>query len=101
MSTPSLNPDGYAATSVIEHAADLHGHLVITHGEMDDNVHLQNAVQLVYALQKSGKDFEFVLYPQSRHGIGDRDLRNWDRRMTWERIQRVLLGSSPPLPSLE
>lgn len=92
MSTPALNPDGYAKTSVVEHAKNLHGHLVITHGEMDDNVHLQNAVQLIYALQKAGKDFEFVLYPQSRHGIGDRDLRNWDRRMTWERIQRYLLN---------
>jgi len=97
MSTPALNPDGYAATSVVEHAANLHGHLVITHGEMDDNVHLQNAVQLVYALQKAGKDFEFVLYPQSRHGIGDRDLRNWDRRMTWDRIQRYLL-QAPTTP---
>jgi len=95
MSTPALNHEGYAKTSVVEHAKNLHGHLVITHGEMDDNVHLQNAIQLVYALQKAGKDFEFVLYPQSRHGIGDRDLRNWDRRMTWDRIQRVLLGPAP------
>ena len=92
MSTPDRNPDGYARTSVIGAAADLAGHLVITHGEMDDNVHLQNAVQLIWALEKAGKDFEFVLYPQSRHGITDRDLRRWDRRLVWRVIREELLG---------
>jgi dipeptidyl-peptidase-4 len=93
MSTPARNPDGYARTSVLAAAADLRGHLVLTHGEMDDNVHLQNAVQLVWALQKAGKDFEFVLYPQSRHGISDGDLRWWDRRLAWRVIREELLGA--------
>jgi len=93
MSTPERNPEGYAATSVLEAAGDLHGHLVLTHGVMDDNVHLQNAIQLVYALQKAGRDFELMLYPQSRHGIGDRDLRAFDRRLTWRVIQTHLLGN--------
>ncbi|HEX6886400.1 MAG TPA: prolyl oligopeptidase family serine peptidase, partial [Planctomycetota bacterium] len=92
MSTPQKNPEGYAKTSVLEAAANLKGHLVLTHGEMDDNVHLQNAVQLVYALEKAGQDFEFVLYPQSRHGIGDKDLRWFDRRFTWRLIREHLLG---------
>ena len=94
MSTPALNADGYARTSVIEAAAKLKGHLVLTHGEMDDNVHLQNAVQLIYALEKAGKDFDFVLYPQSRHGI-ERSLRPYDRRLTWHKIQEHLLGMEP------
>jgi dipeptidyl-peptidase-4 len=91
MSTPALNPDGYAKTSVIEAAANLKGHLVLTHGEMDDNVHFQNAVQFIYALEKAGKDFDFVLYPQSRHGI-ERSLRPYDRHLTWRKIQEHLLG---------
>jgi dipeptidyl-peptidase-4 len=91
MSTPALNPDGYRETSVIEAAASLKGHLVLTHGEMDDNVHLQNAVQLIYALEKAGKDFDFVLYPQSRHGI-ERSLRPYDRQLTWRKIQEHLLA---------
>jgi dipeptidyl aminopeptidase/acylaminoacyl peptidase len=92
MSTPALNPEGYEKSSVVAGAADLRGHLVITHGEMDDNVHFQNAVHLVHALQKAGKDFELVLYPQSRHGIADRDLRWWDRRLTWRVIREELLA---------
>ncbi len=91
MSTPALNPDGYAKTSVVEAAANLQGHLVLTHGEMDDNVHLQNAIQLIYALEKAGKRFDFVLYPQSRHGL-DRSLRAYDRHLTWRVIQEDLLG---------
>ncbi|HEX6886399.1 MAG TPA: DPP IV N-terminal domain-containing protein [Planctomycetota bacterium] len=91
MSTPARNPEGYARSSVVEAAANLKGHLVITHGEMDDNVHLQNAIQLVYALQKAGKDFELMVYPQSRHGLA-RELREFDRRYTWRLIQEHLLG---------
>ncbi len=92
MQTPDLNPDGYAATSVIASAGNLRGHLVITHGVMDDNVHLQNAIQLVYALQNAGKDFELMLYPQNRHGIRDAELRWHDRRLVWRTIQERLIG---------
>ncbi|HED66888.1 MAG TPA: S9 family peptidase [Planctomycetes bacterium] len=92
MSTPDRNPEGYAKTSVVEAAANLHGHLLLTHGVMDDNVHVQNAMQLVYALQKANKSFELMLYPQNRHGISNRDQRWFDRELTWRTIQRELLG---------
>ena len=92
MSTPARNAAGYAETSVVEAAANLEGHLVITHGEMDDNVHLQNALQLVYALQKADEDFELMIFPQSRHGI-ERDLRWFERRLTWRVIREHLLGN--------
>lgn len=91
MSTPQLNPEGYAATSVIAAAKDLKGHLLITHGVMDDNVHVQNAMQLVFALQKADKSFELMLYPQSRHGIGDPALRWHNRQLTWRTMREHLL----------
>jgi dipeptidyl-peptidase-4 len=31
---------------------------------------MQNSMQLADALQRAGKDFELMIYPQSRHGIG-------------------------------
>ena len=69
MSTPQRNKEGYAETSVIDNAKNLSGHLIITHGTKDDNVHVQNAIQLVYALQKAGKtNFMFMPYAKSRHG---------------------------------
>ena len=72
MSTPDENPEGYRKSSVREAAADLHGDLLLIHGTMDDNVHMQNTLQFAYDLQQAGKRFELMLYPKSRHGIRDR-----------------------------
>ncbi len=70
MLTPKENPQGYSKTSCIVGAKNLHGRLLIIHGMMDDNVHMQNSVQFVDALQRAGKEFEMMFYPQARHGIG-------------------------------
>ncbi len=70
MLTPKENPEGYAKTSCVAAAKNLHGRLLIVHGMMDDNVHMQNSVQLADSLQKAGKEFEMMFYPQARHGIG-------------------------------
>lgn len=69
MSTPQLNPDGYKKSSVIDAAASLTGHLLILHGLKDDNVHPENTIQFVHALQQANKSFELMLYPTARHGI--------------------------------
>ncbi len=68
MLTPQENPAGYRAGSVVQAAANLHGKLLIVHGLMDDNVHAQNAIQLIGALQRADKDFETSFYPLARHG---------------------------------
>jgi dipeptidyl aminopeptidase/acylaminoacyl peptidase len=68
MSTPDENPEGYDSTSVVKAAAKLHGKLLLVHGVMDDNVHMQNTLQFAQALQQSNKDFEIMFYPRSRHG---------------------------------
>ena len=69
MDTPQNNPEGYRKTSVVAAARNLHGKLLILHGAIDDNVHFQNTLQLVLALQRANKDFEMMVYPTSRHGI--------------------------------
>jgi dipeptidyl-peptidase 4 len=69
MGLPKNNPEGYRRSSVIEAAAQLHGKLLLIHGTIDDNVHLQNSIQFIDALQKAGKQFSFMVYPQSRHGV--------------------------------
>lgn len=71
MLTPQNNPDGYARTSPRAAAANLHGQLLLIHGLMDDNVHVQSTVRFAYELQKAGKPFELMLYPRSRHGVTD------------------------------
>ncbi len=69
MATPQNNRAGYERTSVLKAAKNLHGNLLLIHGVMDDNVHMQNTIQLVNELQKHGKQFELMLYPTQRHGV--------------------------------
>lgn len=44
--------------------------LKLTHGTGDDNVHFQNTLQLIDALQKGCKKFDFMIYPDGMHGYG-------------------------------
>ena len=71
MRSPQNNPDGYRMSSPRFNAANLHGALLLIHGTMDDNVHLQNTLQFVYELQQAGKSFDLMLYPKARHGVTD------------------------------
>jgi dipeptidyl-peptidase-4 len=71
MLMPQNNPEGYDKTSVIKAAKDLHGDLLLLHGVIDDNVHLQNTMAFTYELQKAGKPFRLMLYEKSRHGVAD------------------------------
>lgn len=74
MDLPKDNPDGYKNSSVVSKAASYKSNtgslLYLTHGTSDDNVHLQNTIQLIDALQKEGKVFELMLYPGAMHGYG-------------------------------
>ena len=81
MLTPQNNPEGYKKSSPVHAAKDLHGKLLLIHGAIDDNVHMQNTVQFVYELQKAGKQFELMIYPKSRHGVTDPLLLKHMRQM--------------------
>lgn len=70
MDKPDENPEGYDFTAVVKHADKYNGKLMITHGTLDDNVHMQNSIQLISKLQDLNKDFEMMFYPNARHGIG-------------------------------
>jgi dipeptidyl-peptidase-4 len=83
MDLPQTNPVGYQNSSVVTAAGQLHGKLLVVHGTIDDNVHLSNTLQLVEALQKSGKDFEMMLYPGNRHNVANAaQIRHLRGRMT-------------------
>ena len=69
MRTPQENADGYDDNSPINHAEKLEGPLLLVHGSADDNVHFQNAMEMVDALVAAGKDFDFFAYPNRNHGI--------------------------------
>ena len=81
MDTPQNNPEGYKVSRVLEYVAGYPTTyqqaqssavepvmLKITHGTGDDNVHHQNTLLLVDALQKEGRKFDFMIYPDGMHG---------------------------------
>lgn len=73
--TPEEQPEAYRRSSPLHHVAGLKNHLLLIHGMADDNVHFQDAVQLIDALVAAGKDFETMMYPQENH--------SWSRPATW------------------
>jgi dipeptidyl-peptidase 4 len=87
MRTPQENPKGYDDNSPINHTDKIKGKYLIVHGTADDNVHFQNATQMITALVKSNIDFESAYYPNKNHGIsGGMDnttFHLWSKMTNW------------------
>lgn len=77
MDTPQDNPEGYKNGSILPYVDQYKGRLRIMHGDLDDNVHMQNTMQLVDALTDRDVPFELMIYPGSRHGF-DRSKSAYD-----------------------
>jgi dipeptidyl-peptidase-4 len=98
MKRPQDNEAGYKEAATTTHAPNLKNHLLLMHGDADDNVHVQNSVALVRALIDAGKDFDFMVYPQKEHGIaGSADRTHLYRKMT-EFFDRHLKGNGAAMP---
>ena len=74
MDHPAANPEGYAASRVLEHIDGLTSRLLLIHGMADDNVLFTNSTQLMSALQQRGIAFELMTYPGAKHGLQRADL---------------------------
>ena len=55
----------------MELAGNLKGNLMLTTGDIDNNVHPGGTIKMVNALIKANKRFDFMLMPGQRHGYGD------------------------------
>jgi len=66
---PEDNPQAYKISSPITYADSLKKPLLILHGMVDDNVFFQDAVQLIGKLQKAGKKFDVMVYPDEAHSF--------------------------------
>lgn len=75
-------------------AKNLKGKLMLAHGLLDDNVPPYNTLLVVEALEKANKDFDLVIFPNSRHGYGEYSLYMTRRR--WDYFVRNLMGGIPP-----
>ena len=52
-------------------AKHLKGHLMLVHGDIDNNVHPANTIRVVNALIRANKRFDMLILPGQRHGFGD------------------------------
>ena len=78
-----------------ELAKNLKGHLMLSTGDVDNNVHPAGTIRIANALIKAGKRFEFVLLPGQRHGYGDMsEYFFW--KMGDYFVAHLLGDSSPP-----
>jgi dipeptidyl aminopeptidase/acylaminoacyl peptidase len=52
-------------------AANLKGKLLLTTGDVDNNVHHAGTFRMAEALIRANKRFDFFIFPGQRHGFGD------------------------------
>lgn len=87
--------DDYIAQSNVTMAGRLEGHLLIEHGDIDDNVHPVESMRFVDALMKANKSFDMLFVPNMFHGeSGEHALYLVRRR--WDYFVQHLLGVAPP-----
>ena len=68
---PQTNAKGYDDNSPLSHAAKLspRTRLLIMHGTADDNVHFQNSMEMCRALNRAGKQYDMMVYPDQNHSM--------------------------------
>jgi dipeptidyl aminopeptidase/acylaminoacyl peptidase len=72
-------------------AANLKGHLLLTTGDVDNNVHHAGTFRMAEALIRANKRFDFFVFPGMRHGYGNMsDYWFWLRA---EYFAKHLLGA--------
>jgi dipeptidyl aminopeptidase/acylaminoacyl peptidase len=84
--------DNFTTSANQTMAANLRGKLLLMHGDMDDNVHPANTIQLVNELIKANKDFDLIMAPDRAHGLNE----PYFIRRRWDYFVMHLLGAEPP-----
>jgi dipeptidyl aminopeptidase/acylaminoacyl peptidase len=82
----------YALSSNVDNAWRLKGKLLLINGEMDNNVDPSSTAQVVNALIKAKKDFEYLLLPGAKHTNGG----TYGERKRRDFFVKHLLGAEPP-----
>lgn len=84
----------YVDQSNVTLAAQLQGHLLLVHGDVDQNVNPVETMRLVDALIKANKNFDMLFVPNMFHGEGS---IFYLIRRRWDYFVEHLLGVTPPV----
>ncbi len=88
---PQDNPEGYDNNSPINFAKNLSEKtkLLIIHGTADDNVHFQNTIEMTRALNREGKSYDMMIYPDQNHSMMPNNTRNVRNKMVDYTLQNL------------
>ena len=86
----------YSIKTNQEIASRLKGHLMLVHGDQDNNVNPANTIRVVNDLIKANKRFELVILPGQRHGFGDMNEYFFWKMADW--YSRWLIGDTRERP---
>ena len=85
----------YEEQSNVTLASHLQGHLLLEHGDVDDNVHPVETMRLADALMSANKSFDMLIVPNMYHGESGVHATYLARRR-WDYFVQYLLGVTPP-----
>ncbi|NVK51819.1 MAG: S9 family peptidase [Flavobacteriaceae bacterium] len=74
-------------------AKNLKGHLMLIHGDVDNNVHPAGTIRMANALIKANKRFKFMIMPGQRHGFGS--MTEYSFWLRADHFTKYLLGVDP------
>jgi dipeptidyl aminopeptidase/acylaminoacyl peptidase len=87
----------YSASSNVEHAHKLQGQILLVVGELDTNVDPSSTLQVVSALMRANKNFDFLMIPGAEHNAGrGGQFGEYGERKRFDFFVRHLLGQNPP-----
>jgi dipeptidyl-peptidase 4 len=92
---PQENKEGYEAGSAMNQAKNLKGRLLLYYGTADNNVHPNNSMQLIRALQQAGKSFEIQVGPDMGHsGVNNQRMMEFFIENLIMHPERLMVGES-------
>ena len=82
----------YSASSNVDNAYRLQGHVLLVVGELDTNVDPSSTMQVINQLIRHDRDFDFLYIPGAGHGAGGA----YGEHKRFDYFVRHLLGVTPP-----
>ncbi|MDX2359940.1 MAG: DPP IV N-terminal domain-containing protein [Crocinitomicaceae bacterium] len=73
MDRPEENPKGYEEASLMTHAGNLEGDLLLIHGTIDNVVVMQHNLSLIQKFVELGIQMDFFPYPMHEHNVRGKD----------------------------
>lgn len=83
----------YETQSNLALAHRLEGHLLLAHGDIDENVPVSATIRMADALIEANRDFDLIIMPNQPHGFGNHP---YFTRRRWDYFVEHLLGVEPP-----